>query len=50
MQDSETEDKQKVLKVSRGWHPWLLSGEEPACQRRRPGFDPGFWKIPHALQ
>ena len=25
MQDSETEDKQKILKVSGGRHPWWLS-------------------------
>ena len=26
--------------------PWGLSGKEPACQGRRPGFDPWVGKIP----
>ena len=28
--------------------PWWLSGKQPACQCRRPGFDPWSGKIPHA--
>ena len=26
--------------------PWWLSGKEPTCQCRRPGFNPWAWKIP----
>ena len=30
--------------------PWWLSGEEPACQWRRCGFDPWSGRIPHVVE
>ena len=26
--------------------PWWVSGKEPACQCKKPGFDPWDWEIP----
>ena len=30
--------------------PWWFSGEEPACQCRRPGFNPWIGKIPWKIK